>query len=205
MPPGLYPLLFGISTWAGFAIVCPILFGKSRRGLHDLLCGSCVVHLKGKGVESHPAAKAAPFAVSAALGAAVAASFFILLTALELKAAQAKSPAAAKLQNALNKDARILKAEVIDLKGPEDAKPGAAPSIALVNVRCKGNPGEAERKALEDFAASSADPKGCDILMISLESAYDIMIDKGRTKSTATRVMPGYEERAGRPEAPSSK
>jgi uncharacterized RDD family membrane protein YckC len=181
--PILQWLLTVVIFGFGAAILYTMVFNRrARQGLHDLVCGTYVVHLTGKPIETFPQTAKIHWVISgvllvlavvlATVGSFIGSSI-IMGTAL--------APVY-KLYQILQTDSRFFTVSVND--DTHYSSQGPALHSLQVQVWYKGVPSDNERtKVMNDIATTVLDNADninqYDLLRISITSAYDLGIATG--------------------------
>lgn len=187
-------IVFGV----GSALVYTVLFNRAaRQGLHDLACGTYVVHLRATPIGRFPSTPRLHVAVAAVLvgvvpvGGIVAAYF----------ATTGSFAGPLSIQRALLHDTRFFSVSVQD---NTLHAPGASFRSLEVQVWYRGVPPDAERsRVMNDVARevlrSAPHINQYDFLAVGLLSAYDIGIASGSVLRGDRQPPSVWQQRVSEP------
>lgn len=195
-------IVFGI----GGAILYTMVFNRrTRQGLHDLLCGTYVVHLPGKPIESFP--KTAP--VHVVISGTIIGLAFIAATGLSLFGGALFSPAeVAQVRNlyqTLKADSRFFTVSVFS--PTIYSTQGRVAHLLDVRVWYKGVlTGDQRKKVLTDIArttlTSTQSISQYDGLRIAVISGFDLGIASSNVTSGDAQPISVWQERVKAADAP---
>jgi len=197
--PTVASFSLALSLGTSLAIVFPIVFSGSRKGLHDFLCGSNVLFIRGKPTEAKPP-ELKPLSIlsgivaGALLCASLLAISYSVQTFVSIQEKRLGSEAS-KLRDSILEDRRITIASVSTVGCESKLSPDSLPqaTTAYVKVYCKAGASNVEMDAIAcGIVAKAEESSPYDILIIELNSRYDIMIARGAKKRIETKNMPCY-------------
>ena len=176
-------IVFGL----GITIIYTMIFNRSgKQGIHDLICGTYVVNLKGVPVESFPKTAKIHFLVS---GSLVALSLLLTLVLAFLSwywASEKPLATVYSVYQTLQSDNRFFSVGVNDNTFYE--MNGQTTRSLRVQVWYKGTPSNEERvAAMNDIAKTVLDSESnldqYDRLIIGVTSAFDLGIESANFTS----------------------
>lgn len=188
-------IVFGV----GAAILYTMVFNRrTRQGLHDLVCGTYVVHLTGKPIETFPqtakihrvvAGALVVFAVVVATVASFIGSYIVSVTMLA---------SIYELYQTLQTDSRFFTVSVND--NTLFSSQGTTVHSLQIQVWYKGVPSNEERvKVMNDIARialdNADDIEQYDLLRISVTSAYDLGVATGNITFGDSQPIEVWRER----------
>jgi hypothetical protein len=184
----------------GAAILYTMVFNRARQGLHDLICGTYVVHLPGKPIETFPQTARVHWAISAVL-----VGLAVVLGAAARPLSSALVPRAAlgplqELYQTLNTDGRFFTVGVND--NTLYSTQGMTVHSLQVEVWYRGVPSNDERRSIiNDVATVVLQNAGnigqYDLMRISVTSAYDLGIAAGHLTFSDSQPIEVWRERVG--------
>ncbi len=190
-------LIFGL----GAAQVYTMLFNaRARQGLHDLVCGTYVVYLKGKPIAEFPRTARVHWYVSAALVVGVSILFPILNFYLANGIFKASLANITPAYDALIQDPRYFNVSISDMQ--TSSSQGGTARVLELQVWVKGRPSEEEAGALfDDLArrvlANTDRIDQYDGMRITISSNFDLLVASGHVSSSNGKTLAAWKEHLG--------
>jgi uncharacterized RDD family membrane protein YckC len=168
-------IVFGV----GAAIAYTMLFNqRSRQGIHDMICGTYVVHLGREPLEIFPLSSKKHWVVSGALIAVVIIIVSLVTANTSSIVSKLGLSELVQIQDVLQTDSRFFTVDVT--KQTVQAIPGKDNLALEVSIWCKGEPSVEERSEIIDdvtqVVLQKIDANRFDTINIILKSGYDLGI-----------------------------